>query len=153
MYKKCTNIKSDIYCKNTESVLNISSLRSPSSIDSLLISERTCLDGSKSVKFNKDIYFLFNQHRLDRMSLQAFTNYLDSMPQSTNSGLSNLRSKVSDADLHKFVKSRYIQSQSELLAWSSYITSQYANAQQEVKDYLAQQQVDVDTNKNEPQTE
>lgn len=74
----------------------------------------------KSVRCSTDVYMLFNQQRLDRMTLQRFSEYLNAnIP--TESPLSQLRSKCTDAQLMQFCKSRYLQSPSELMAWSKYI--------------------------------
>lgn len=132
-------------------VMATTNVRVPTSFEAVTIDRIPSVYGNTDVvKYRSDIYLLLNQKRLDRMSLQAFSDYLNSMPQSSNDGLSQLRSKVGDADLLKYVKSRYIQSRSELIAWSQYLTANYAQAQQEVKDYLAQQQADNDTNSKEP---
>ena len=71
-----------------------------------------------------DIYMLFNQKRLDKLTAQALVQHFDSMSQQ-NSSLSSLRSKLTDDQLVQFVKSRYIQSPGELLAWSKYLVSLY----------------------------
>ena len=81
---------------------------------------------------------LFNQQRLDRMTLSQLSDWLDN--QTPTSGLSELRSKMSDAQLHSFIKSRYIQSPSELMAWSEYIQSEFSKECQKVAEELKSQQ-------------
>ena len=76
-------------------------------------------DGSSTCL--SDVDLLFNQTRLDRMSLEALRAHLDEQIRSGDTGLSELRKNVSDADLQKFIKSRYIQSLSELRQWSNYL--------------------------------
>ena len=78
----------------------------------------------KSIAIVDDVYMLFNQQRLDRMTGAALSDWLARTSQSS-SQLSSLRSRMTDAQLGSFIKSRYIQSHSELLAWSSYLESQY----------------------------
>lgn len=70
-------------------------------------------------RHRSDVYLLFNQKRLDKISLQAFVENLNALPQTD--GLKTLRSKMTDEQLHSFVKSRYIQTPSEMLSWSSYL--------------------------------
>ena len=74
----------------------------------------------KSVRFTSDIYMLFNQQRLDRMSRERLIHYFNDLsvrePQ-----MAAIRSKLSDDQLCSFVKSRFIQSPSELMAWSQYL--------------------------------
>lgn len=77
-----------------------------------------------SVRIVDDVYMLFNQQRLDRMSAAALNQWLQNTSE-TDSQLAALRSRMTDAQLGAFIKSRYIQSRSELLAWSGYLESQY----------------------------
>ena len=75
-----------------------------------------------------DIYMLFNQSRLinsgvGRDTLQAWLNTLT--PRSDS--LAQLRKKCTDEQLMQICKSRYIQSPSELLAWSDYLNANYAD--------------------------
>lgn len=86
-----------------------------------------------------DIYMLFNQSRLinsgiGRDTLQAWLNTLT--PRSDS--LAQLRKKCTDEQLMQICKSRYIQSPSELLAWSDYLNANYADIVAKVQ--AAQQQ-------------
>ena len=112
----------------------VTCLRVPSPVETFYKQEIPCPNGScDAVAYRTDIYMLFNQQRLDRMSLSQLSDWLDN--QTPTSGLAELRSKMSDAQLHSFIKSRYIQSPSELMAWSEYLQSEfskeYLNAVQE----------------------
>lgn len=80
-----------------------------------------------SCRFLSDVDLLFNQERLDRMSLAALKQKLDENISAGDNGLSEIRKNIKDEDLQKFIKSRYIQSLSELRQWSHYLTTQYAN--------------------------
>lgn len=71
-----------------------------------------------------DIAMLFNQQRLDRCSKDALLQHFDSMAR-TNSSLSELRSKLTDDQILSIVKSRYIQSPSELIAYSESLVHEY----------------------------
>lgn len=81
-----------------------------------------------SVSIVDDVYMLFNQQRLDRMSSAALNQWLQNSSR-TDPQLASLRSRLTDAQLGSFIKSRYIQSRSELLAWSNYLESQYPELQ------------------------
>ena len=80
-----------------------------------------------AVCYRNDIYMVLNQHRLDTMTLSQFSDWLDH--DQTASQFASLRSKLSDEQLHQFIKSRYLQHPSELRAWQTYLDS---CAQQEV---------------------
>ena len=65
---------------------------------------------------------LFNQQRLDRMSKDRLLSYFENLSVNEPK-MRELRSKLSDDQLCSFVKSRFIQSPSELMAWSQYLMS------------------------------
>lgn len=84
--------------------------------------ERLEVNGNEVVTLTSDIYMLFNQQRLDRMSKDRLLAYFENLSV-TDPRMSELRSKLSDDQLCSFVKSRFIQSPSELMAWSQYLMS------------------------------
>lgn len=75
-----------------------------------------------SIRVTSDIYMLFNQQRLDRMSREVLIDHFNQMSVRENP-LQSLRSKLSDDQLCSIVKSRFIQSPSELMQYSSYLNS------------------------------
>lgn len=93
-------------------------------------------DGVKSIRVTSDISMLFNQQRLDRMSRERLVAYFDQLSV-RDTQMSELRSKLTDDQLCSFVKSRYIQSRSELMAWSQYLM----NSQDTIIADIAAQQV------------
>lgn len=84
--------------------------------------ERLEVNGNEVVTLTSDIYMLFNQQRLDRMSKDRLLAYFENLSV-IDPKMSELRSKLSDDQLCSFVKSRFIQSPSELMAWSQYLMS------------------------------
>lgn len=84
--------------------------------------ERSEVNGNEVVTLTSDIYMLFNQQRLDRMSKDRLLAYFENLSV-TDPKMRELRSKLSDDQLCSFVKSRFIQSPSELMAWSQYLMS------------------------------
>lgn len=80
------------------------------------------VDGLKSFRCSSDIYMLFNQQRLDRMSKERLVAYFENLSV-REPKMKELRSKLTDEQLCSFVKSRFIQSPSELMAWSQYLMS------------------------------
>lgn len=102
--------------------LKISSFYQPSPVDGMLVQDVDNGDGSISHRLTSDIYMLFNQQRLDRMSRENLLNHFQSMAEMEPS-FKSLKSRLSDDDLISIVKSRYIQSPSELLSYSRYLNS------------------------------
>ena len=98
-----------------------SEFRQESPVDQFLFEELE-IDGVKGVRLTSDIYMLFNQQRLDRLSRESLLSHFESMSVNEPK-FGDLRSKLGDDQLISFVKSRFIQSPSELMAWSSYLMS------------------------------
>lgn len=113
----------------------VTAVRSKSPVEDFYCEELPSVYGSPACVYRNDIFMVLAQKRLDTMTLEQFQAYLDH--NVVSDPLDNLRSKVSDADLLKFVKSRYIQHPAELKAWSAYIESnlsgEVSKANQEIQ--------------------
>ena len=121
-----------------------SEFRQESPVDQFLFEELE-FDGVKGVRLTSDICMLFNQQRLDRLSRESLLSHFESMSVNEPK-FGDLRSKLGDDQLISFVKSRFIQSPSELMAWSQYLMSssdavaaELAAAQQEQQSQQSQQ--------------
>lgn len=80
-------------------------------------------DGSSVYFVDSDLILLFNQERLQSLGQTAMIEYLNSIvPQSDS--LAELRKNCTDDELLSMVKSRHIQSRSDLLAWSKYLDAE-----------------------------
>nr|DAV46163.1 MAG TPA: hypothetical protein [Microviridae sp.] len=101
--------------------LYCSEFRDQSPVDDFMFQEIES-DGVPSTRLTSDIYMLFNQQRLDRMSRERLLSHFDSMSV-REPKFSDLRGKLGDEQLISFVKSRFIQSPSELMSWSQYLMS------------------------------
>ena len=96
--------------------------------------------GDGSCRMVSDVDLLFNQDRLDRMSLSCLQQRMDESQRAGNTGLAELRKNIKDEDLQRFIKSRYIQSLSELSTWSNYLAEEYGNTVKGINNYLASMQ-------------
>lgn len=103
-------------CPVTSKDLLCSEFRQESPVDQFMFEEIE-IDGSKAVRVTSDIYMLFNQQRLDRLSRESLLSHFESMSVNEPK-FGDLRAKLGDDQLISFVKSRFIQSPSELMAWS-----------------------------------
>lgn len=86
----------------------------------MFFTQRHLCGDHESIRVTSDIYMLFNQERLTRTQSEQFLKYLESLPE-CEPAMTALRSKLNDEQLSSFVKSRFIQSPSELMAWSNYL--------------------------------
>ena len=101
--------------------LSKSEFYQPSAIeDFLFVKNKPPHSDCDSVTFTTDITMLFNQQRLDKMSREALLQHFDSFSVQ-NSQFADLRAKLSDDQLCSIVKSRYIQTPSELMSYSQYL--------------------------------
>lgn len=86
-------------------------------------------DADGSICITSAATMLLNQNRLDRLSNEAIIQAISKSAQSSDA-LATLRSKCTDEQLISLVKSRYIQSPSELLAWSNHIENLFPSVKQ-----------------------
>lgn len=91
-----------------------------------------------SVTLTSDITMLFNQQRLDKLSQIALVQKFDAMSKATDA-LNQVRSKMTDEQLVQFVKSRYIQSPSELISWTNYLAANYESVSAEMQQLIDSQ--------------
>lgn len=105
----------------TSKEMKCSEFRESSPVDQFMFQEIE-VNGKPSVRLTSDIYMLFNQQRLDKLSRESLLAYFDSI-QVREPQFTEIRSKLGDEQLMSFVKSRFIQSPSELMAWSQYLMS------------------------------
>lgn len=111
----------------------VTSLAVPSLVQQFMTKEVSFFDGDdekKAISFVDDIYMLFNQQRLLSAGTDTINAWLNTLTPKSDA-LSELRKKCTDEQLIQMCKSRYIQSQSELLAWSEYLN---ANADKIMRD-------------------
>lgn len=101
-------------------------LRVPQPLDSFLHEEVSC-EGEQSVILTSDITMLFNQTRLDRATRQVLLDQINAA-SSQSDAFAKVRSNLTDDQLISFVKSRFIQTPSELLAWTDYLSEAYVDA-------------------------
>lgn len=93
----------------------------------------------QAVALVDDIYLLFNQQRLSHMGADTINAWLNTLiPRSD--ALAQLRKKCTDQQLMDICKSRYIQSPSELLAWSEYLNANYVDIVRQMQAAVQQQQ-------------
>lgn len=125
-------------------VTKVCVFRQSSQVDQFYREEGISSTTGKKVVFYRDpIIMLFNQQRLNKLGLDAVTHYVESLMQQSNNPLSELRKNCSDADLLATIKSRHLQSPSEILAWSRYMANnakEFEAAVQSAKEQIQQQQ-------------
>lgn len=103
----------------------LTEFRTPSPIEDMNFVELPCVHSTcPAVHYRNDVYALFHMQNLTRMELSQLSQFLENAGKSS-SLLTSVRSKMTDAQLRQFIKSRYIQSPSELLRWSAWLDDNY----------------------------
>ena len=95
----------------------------PSIASSLFEEDVMFNDGTVGKYRHDDIYLLFNQQRLNALGSDTINQWVSSLQSSKNSELSQLLDKCTDEQKISLIKSRHIQSASELQAWDNFLTS------------------------------
>lgn len=114
--------------------------RQPSLVDSFYMSEYTVGDEIRHT-FTNPLIMLFNQQRIDRLGPEAINMWLKSLENNGNNSLSELRSKVKDEDLFKLLKSKYLQSPSELESYLTEINERVDLCNAEIARVLAEEKL------------
>ncbi len=105
------------FCLNPDMISN-TEVRQSSIVDPLCVVETIdSQEGIPLVKYHDPIFLLFNQQRLDSLGAGAIQKFLDSLISTGDSALDALRSQCSESDLIQLIKSRYLQSPSEIQSW------------------------------------
>lgn len=117
-----------VYNKLDKGVMDLefSVFYTPTPVDEFTFEKVSVPGSDDSITLTSDITMLFNQQRLDRCSRDALIQYFDGLAR-ISSDFSALRSKLSDDQLMSIVKSRYLQSPSELLAYSESLVREYGS--------------------------
>lgn len=118
-------------------VMRISEFRQETPLDEFYQQEFHVENASDPViKFVDDVYMLFNQERLDKMTEGALIEMLNKSAKPYDA-LSQIKFKLTDKQLSQFIKSRYIQTRSELIAYAQYIDNNYQQLAAELDAQIA----------------
>lgn len=91
-----------------------------SAVDEFYTEVVTTMDKKETVFHVDPLIMLFNQERLENIGSMGAKQFLDSLSQKDDS-LKELRSKCTDDQLMDMLKSRYLQTPSEVMAYCRYI--------------------------------
>lgn len=95
----------------------------PSVVSPLYSEDIMFNDGTVGKYRHDDIYLLFNQQRLNALGSDTANDWIASLSFQSNSPLHDLLDKCTDDQKLSLIKSRHIQSASELQAWDNFLTS------------------------------
>lgn len=96
----------------------------------------TPCDNQKAKMFVNPLHLLLNQQRLNKLGTMGIEQWLQQFRLVKDDSLSELRKKCSDSDLAKMIKSRHLQTPSEILAWSRQMYADMEQFNSELKQLL-----------------
>lgn len=107
--------------------------------------------GTPLYKRQSDIYLLFHQEKLlERLGVDTLRDWFSSL---TSQSSAIDYSQFSDDQLLKFVKSRHLQSPTELLSWSTYLNDMASGLRKSFDDYVANLTAHQNATDNTPKAE
>lgn len=116
--------------------------------EDLITSDVKQSDGTTIHYIDSDLILLFNQDRLQALGQTAMIEYLNSISPQSDS-LAELRKNCTDDELLSMVKSRHIQSRSDLLAWSKYLDAELDHSKDVAEKLKASQDNKISFNESE----
>lgn len=146
------------YCKNNQVTFKFGDLatsipveRTP--VDIFYKEEHESKDGDKCYSFHDPIRMLFNQERLNMLGPAAVQKWLEQLSVAKSSPINELRQHCDDKMLMTLIKSRHIQSLSELQAYANCCKSDLDGFKSEVQKmaaFLQAQEAEQKAKENQP---
>lgn len=124
---------------NRKACIKHTVLYQESAVDEFYTEEVVCSDGQKVLHHVDPLIMLFNQERLANLGSMGAKEFLDSLRQQ-DGVLSELRKKCSDEQLVSMLKSRYLQTPSEIMSYCRYIEGNMDKFDEDMKAYVANSQ-------------
>lgn len=121
--------------------------REPSVVDEFYFDKTFNEDGTESFSVVDPIIVLFNQERLNDLGATAAKSFIDSFAKKSDA-LAELRKKCSDDDLMAMMKSRHLQSPSEILMWCRYMQQNLDTFNSEVQKIVEAQNMEAQKQTN-----
>lgn len=95
--------------------------------------EKTGTDDNECVRIRSDVSMLLHASSMAKKYGTGFVQSMIDMRRPKSSALQSQMDQMSDAQILDTIKSRHLQSPSELIAWSEYLLEQAKDIEQEAK--------------------
>ena len=109
-------------------------------------------DPDVPVRIRSDISMLLHSVDMAKKYGQNFVQSMIDLRKPKSSALQEVMDKMSDAQILDTIKSRHLQSPSELIAWSEYLTEQAKSVEQEAERIVLEQKASEEAESTETQT-
>lgn len=109
-------------------------------------------DPNAPIRIRSDASMLLHSADMAKKYGQNFVQSMIDSRRPKSSSLQELMDKMSDSQILDTVKSRHLQSPSELIAWSEYLTDQVKSIEQEAERLTLEKEVAEEASSAEPQS-
>ena len=115
--------------------------------------EKTGTDDNEYVRIRSDVSMLLHAADMAKKHGTGFVQSMIDMRRPKSSALQSQMDQMSDAQILDTVKSRHLQSPSELIAWSEYLIEQAKDIEQEAERLAIEKEVSAASSSVESQFE
>lgn len=109
-------------------------------------------DPDVPVRIRSDVSMLLHSADMAKKYGQNFVQSMIDLRKPKSSALQEVMDKMSDAQILDTIKSRHLQSPSELIAWSEYLTEQAKTVEQEAERMLLEREASKEEESADTQT-
>lgn len=109
-------------------------------------------DPEASVRIRSDVSMLLHATDMANKYGQNFVQSMINLRKPKSSAIQEAMDKMSDAQILDTIKSRHLQSPSELIAWSEYLTEQAKSVEQEAERIILEREASEEESSNESQS-
>lgn len=115
--------------------------------------EKTGTDANECVRIRSDISMLLHAADMAKKYGTGFVQSMIDMRRPKSSALQSQMDQMSDAQILDTIKSRHLQSPSELIAWSEYLVEQAKDIEQEAERLAIEKEVSAVSSSVESQSD
>lgn len=114
--------------------------------------ERTGTDDNECIRIRSDVSMLLHAADMAKKYGTGFVQSMIDMRRPKSSALQSQMDEMSDAQILDTVKSRHLQSPSELIAWSEYLIDQAKDIEQEAERLAVEEAAETSSSSVESQS-
>lgn len=115
--------------------------------------EKIGTDDNEGIRIRSDVSMLLHSADMAKKYGTGFVQSMIDMRRPKSSALQSQMDQMSDAQILDTIKSRHLQSPSELIAWSEYLIEQAKDIEQEVERLAIEKEASAATSSGEPQSD
>lgn len=115
--------------------------------------EKTGSDDNECIRIRSDVSMLLHASDMAKKYGTGFVQSMIDMRRPRSSAIQSQMDRMSDAQILDTIKSRHLQSPSELIAWSEYLIEQAKDIELEAERFILEKKAETATSSAESQSE